>query len=110
MIKSITEVYDTAINDERKRITDRLELEIEELKQYGRTELWGLHKAMLIVNEQREEDNEHLLQKSLLRHSLMLGLHRIVWAINRRTSMGYLCRSNGLWSNNVCDDLWIEEL
>jgi hypothetical protein len=61
MIKSITEVYDTAINDERKRITDRLELEIEELKQYGRTELWGLHKAMLIVNEQREEDNEHLL-------------------------------------------------
>jgi hypothetical protein len=56
MIKSITEVYDTAISDERKRITDRLEAEIQDLKRYGRTELWGLHKAMMIVNEQREEE------------------------------------------------------
>jgi len=56
MIKSITEVYDTAISDERKRITDRLEAEIQDLKRYGRTELWGLHKAMMIVNEQKEED------------------------------------------------------
>jgi hypothetical protein len=56
MIKSITEVYDTAISDERKRITDRLEAEIQDLKRYGRTELWGLHKAIMIVNEQREEE------------------------------------------------------
>jgi hypothetical protein len=56
MIKSMTEVYDTAISDERKRITDRLEAEIQDLKRYGRTELWGLHKAMMIVNEQREEE------------------------------------------------------
>jgi hypothetical protein len=56
MIKSMTEVYDTAINDERKRITERLEAEIQDLKRYGRTELWGLHKAMMIVNEQREEE------------------------------------------------------
>lgn len=55
MIKSMSDVYETAIKDERKRITSRLELEIEELKRYGRTELWGLHKAMMIVNEQREE-------------------------------------------------------
>ena len=63
MIKSMTEVYDTAINDERKRITERLETEIQDLKRYGRTELWGLHKAMMIVNDSatREEDNEHLL-------------------------------------------------
>jgi hypothetical protein len=56
MIKSMTEVYDIAVSDERKRITDRLEAEIQDLKRYGRTELWGLHKAMMIVNEQREED------------------------------------------------------
>jgi hypothetical protein len=56
MIKSMTEVYDTAINDERKRITERLEAEIQDLKRYGRTELWGLHKAIMIVNEQREEE------------------------------------------------------
>jgi hypothetical protein len=56
MIKSMTEVYDTAVSDERKRITDRLEAEIQDLKRYGRTELWGLHKAMMIVNEQREEE------------------------------------------------------
>jgi hypothetical protein len=56
MIKSMTEVYDIAVSDERKRITDRLEAEIQELKRYGRTELWGLHKAMMIVNEQREEE------------------------------------------------------
>ena len=56
MIKSMTEVYDIAVSDERKRITDRLETEIQDLKRYGRTELWGLHKAMMIVNEQREED------------------------------------------------------
>jgi hypothetical protein len=56
MIKSMTEVYETAVSDERKRITDRLEIEIQKLKQYGRTELWGLHKAMMIVNEQREEE------------------------------------------------------
>jgi hypothetical protein len=56
MIKSMTEVYDIAVSDERKRITDRLEAEIQDLKRYGRTELWGLHKAMMIMNEQREED------------------------------------------------------
>jgi hypothetical protein len=56
MIKSMTEVYDIAVSDERKRITDRLETEIQDLKRYGRTELWGLHKAMMIVNEQREEE------------------------------------------------------
>jgi hypothetical protein len=56
MIKSMTEVYDIAVSDERKRITDRLEAEIKDLKRYGRTELWGLHKAMMIVNEQREEE------------------------------------------------------
>jgi hypothetical protein len=56
MIKSMTEVYDIAVSDERKRITERLEAEIQDLKRYGRTELWGLHKAMMIVNEQREEE------------------------------------------------------
>jgi hypothetical protein len=56
MIKSMSEVYEAAIKDERERIISRLELEIEELKQYGRTELWGLHKAMMIVNEQREKN------------------------------------------------------
>jgi hypothetical protein len=56
MIKSMSDVYETAVKDERKRITDRLEAEIQDLKRYGRTELWGLHKAMLIVNEQREEN------------------------------------------------------
>lgn len=55
MIKSMSDVYETAVKDERERITSRLELEIEELKRYGRTELWGLHKAMMIVNEQGEE-------------------------------------------------------
>jgi hypothetical protein len=56
MISSLSEVYETAISDERKRITDRLEAEIQDLKRYGRTELWGLHKAMMIVNEKREEN------------------------------------------------------
>ena len=56
MIKSMSDVYETAVKDERERITSRLELEIEELKRYGRTELWGLHKALMIVNEQREEE------------------------------------------------------
>jgi hypothetical protein len=56
MISSLSEVYETAISDERKRITDRLEAEIQDLKRYGRTELWGLHKAIMIVNEQREEN------------------------------------------------------
>jgi hypothetical protein len=55
MIKSMTEVYDIAISDERKRITDRLEAEIQDLKRYGRTELWGLHKAIAIINEREEE-------------------------------------------------------
>jgi len=43
---------------ERARITKQLEAEIQELKQYGRTELWGLHKALLIVNQPTREENE----------------------------------------------------
>jgi hypothetical protein len=41
---------------ERARITKQLQEEIQELKKYGRTELWGLHKALLIVNEPLEEE------------------------------------------------------
>jgi hypothetical protein len=47
--------YNSGIMEERKRITSELNHEIEALKQYGRTELWGLHKALMIVNQQREE-------------------------------------------------------
>jgi hypothetical protein len=43
---------------ERARITKELEAEIQELKKYGRTELWGLHKALLIVNQPPEEEEE----------------------------------------------------
>ena len=43
---------------ERDRITKELEAEIQELKKYGRTELWGLHKALLIVNQPFEEEDE----------------------------------------------------
>jgi hypothetical protein len=43
--------FNSGIMEERKRITSELNKEIEALKQYGRTELWGLHKAMLIVNQ-----------------------------------------------------------
>ena len=54
MIKSMTEVYDIAVSDEHNHITDRLKTDIQDLKRYGHTELWRLHKAMMIVNEQRE--------------------------------------------------------
>ena len=57
MINSMSDVYETGARDERTILTARLEKEIEELKQYGRTELWGLHKAIAIINE-REESNE----------------------------------------------------
>lgn len=43
---------------ERARITKELEEEIQALKKYGRTELWGLHKALLIVNQPLEEEDE----------------------------------------------------
>lgn len=56
MIKSLSEVYEAGIADERRRITERLKEEEKQLQQYGRTELWGLHKAMMIVNEHREEE------------------------------------------------------
>jgi len=48
--------FNSGIMEERKRITSELNREIEALKQYGRTELWGLHKALMIVNQQREEE------------------------------------------------------
>ena len=48
--------FNSGIMEERKRITSELNKEIDALKQYGRTELWGLHKAMMIVNQQREEE------------------------------------------------------
>jgi hypothetical protein len=47
--------FNSGIMEERKRITSELNKEIEELKQYGRTELWGLHKALMIVNQQKEK-------------------------------------------------------
>jgi hypothetical protein len=56
MIKSMSEVYETGARDERTILTARLEKEIETLKQYGRTELWGLHKAIAIINEREEEE------------------------------------------------------
>ena len=46
--------FNSGIMEERKRISSELNKEIEALKQYGRTELWGLHKALLIVNQGEE--------------------------------------------------------
>lgn len=34
---------------ERERIVKALKEELESLKKYGRTELWGIHKALHIV-------------------------------------------------------------
>jgi hypothetical protein len=47
--------FNSGIMEERKRISSELNKEIEALKQYGRTELWGLHKALMIVNQEKEE-------------------------------------------------------
>lgn len=47
--------FNSGIMEERKRINSELNKEIEALKQYGRTELWGLHKALMIVNQEKEE-------------------------------------------------------
>jgi predicted DNA-binding transcriptional regulator len=52
---STIRAYNSGIMEERKRITSELNRELDALKQYGRTELWGLHKALMIVNQQREE-------------------------------------------------------
>lgn len=50
--------YNQGMREERHRINRRLEKEIEALKQYGRTELWGLHKAMMIVNQEDVTEEE----------------------------------------------------
>jgi hypothetical protein len=47
--------FNSGMMEERKRISSELNKEIEALKQYGRTELWGLHKALMIVNQEKEE-------------------------------------------------------
>jgi hypothetical protein len=41
---------------EREDIARKLEAELESLKQYGRTELWGLHKALHIVKGEPEDE------------------------------------------------------
>jgi hypothetical protein len=52
---STIRAYNSGMMEERKRITSELNRELDALKQYGRTELWGLHKALMIVNQQRKE-------------------------------------------------------
>ena len=54
---STIRAYNSGMMEERKRITSELNRELEALKQYGRTELWGLHKALRIVNQEKEESN-----------------------------------------------------
>jgi hypothetical protein len=52
---STIRAYNSGMMEERKRITSELNRELEALKQYGRTELWGLHKALRIVNQENEK-------------------------------------------------------
>jgi hypothetical protein len=55
---STIRAFNSGMMEERKRINKDLQREIEALKQYGRTELWGLHKAMMIVNAEEVSEEE----------------------------------------------------
>jgi hypothetical protein len=47
--------YTDGAFDERNCIVELLEDELESLKQYGRTELWGIHKAIHVIKSRGEE-------------------------------------------------------
>lgn len=50
-LKTLKVAYDLGVEDTYKALVEALEAEEKSLKRYGRTELYGVHKAIQLVKE-----------------------------------------------------------
>lgn len=50
-MRALKVAYELGVEDTHKALLEALEAEEKSLKQYGRTELWGVHKAIQLVKE-----------------------------------------------------------
>ena len=55
MCPTCWDAWDKGRLEERFNLLNQLTKELDSLKKYGRTELWGLHKAIYIVKGETNE-------------------------------------------------------